>query len=59
MRSGPPLTGRHLVGAPAAAALLVIVALLSLRYGALDIDTATVWNALWDYDRGDRLPADA
>ena len=38
---------------PVAAALLVIVAVLSLRYGALDIDTATVWNALWDYDRGD------
>ena len=53
MRTGPLLMGRHLVGVPAAAALLVIVALLSLRYGALDIDTATVWNALWDYDRGD------
>ncbi len=45
--------GRHVVGVPAAAALLVIVAGLSLRYGALDIDTATVWNALWDYDRSD------
>ena len=45
--------GRHFIGVPAAAALLVIVAVLSLRYGALDIDTATVWNALWDYDRGD------
>lgn len=53
MRAGPLLMGRHVVGVPAAAALLVIVAGLSLRYGALDIDTATVWNALWDYDRSD------
>ena len=53
MRADPLLTGRHLVGVPATAALLVIVALLSLRYGALDIDTVTVWNAMWDYDRGD------
>ncbi len=53
MRAGPLLMGRHVVGVPVAAALLVIVAVLSLRYGALDIDTATVWNALWDYDRGD------
>lgn len=53
MRTGPLLMGRHIIGVPAAAALLVIVAVLSLRYGALDIDTATVWNALWDYDRGD------
>ncbi len=26
---------------------------LSLRYGALRIDTGTVWNAVWDYDRSD------
>ena len=38
---------------PAAAALLAAVALLSLRYGAVSIDTAAVWNAIWDYDRSD------
>ena len=43
----------HAVGVPAAAALLTAVALLSLRYGAVGIDTATVWNAIWDYDRSD------
>ena len=53
MRNAPPLTGRHFVGVPAAVALLAVVALLSLRYGALGIDTATVWNAIWDYDRSD------
>lgn len=44
---------RHAIGVPAAAALTAAVALLSLRYGALDIDTATVWNAIFHYDRHD------
>lgn len=44
---------RHAIGVPAAAALLAAVALLSLRYGAVSIDAATVWNAIWDYDRSD------
>ena len=30
------------------------VGLLSLRYGVLHIDFATVWDALWNYDRSDQ-----
>ncbi|WP_419842036.1 FecCD family ABC transporter permease [Candidatus Poriferisodalis sp.] len=38
---------------PAAAALFVATVFASLRYGALPLDAATVWSAVWDYDHTD------
>ena len=53
MRVASFLLRRHTVGVSLVAAVLLVVVLMSLRYGALHIDTATVWNAFWDYDHGD------
>ncbi|MCQ3812895.1 MAG: iron ABC transporter permease [Acidimicrobiia bacterium] len=44
---------QHALGLPIVFSLLVVVILLSLRFGALRIDTGTVANAIWDYDRSD------
>lgn len=33
--------------------LFVVTVFASVRFGALDIDTATVWTALWNYDPAD------
>ncbi len=38
------------VGLPFAVALVAFIVLLSIRCGSVQIDTATVWNALWNYD---------
>ena len=53
MQSAPHLLRRHVIGVPTSAALLAAVAWTSLRYGALHIDNATVWESLWSYDRDD------
>ncbi|MDE0195151.1 MAG: iron ABC transporter permease, partial [bacterium] len=51
--SGRPPVRRHAVGLAVAAGLLVVFGLLSLRCGALQIDSATFWAAIGDYDRSD------
>ena len=51
MGSGRSVLRCHAVSLPLAGALLFCVGLLSLRYGVLGIDIATVWDAIWDYDR--------
>lgn len=53
MRFAPQALRHHSLALPIALILLLSVLLLSLRYGALRIDTSTVWNAVWDYDRSD------
>ena len=53
MSSSPLLLRRHAIGLPAAVGLTVAAAVLSLRFGAVRIDTGTVWRAIWDYDRSD------
>ena len=45
---------RHVVSLPCAGGLLLLVGLLSLRYGVLDIDISTVWESIWSYDRSDQ-----
>ena len=54
MGTGRLLLRRHVVSLPCAGGLLLLVGLLSLRYGVLGIDFATVWDAIWDYDRSDQ-----
>ncbi|MCY4164357.1 MAG: iron ABC transporter permease [bacterium] len=44
----------HLAGLFGAGALLIVVGLLSLRYGVLRVDVATVWDAVWHYDRNNQ-----
>ncbi|MCY4037537.1 MAG: iron chelate uptake ABC transporter family permease subunit, partial [bacterium] len=39
---------------PFAGALMIYLGFLSLRYGVLHIDVATVWDAVWNYDRSDQ-----
>ena len=51
--SGRPPVRRHAAGLAVAAGLLVVFGLLSLRCGALRIDSATFWAAIGDYDRSD------
>ena len=54
MRAGRQALPHHAVGLLVAGGLLFLVGLLSLRYGVLGIDFATVWEAIWDYDRSDQ-----
>ncbi len=54
MEAGPSVMRRHVVLLPLSGVLLGCIALLSLRYGVFGIDTATVWNAIWNYDRSDQ-----
>lgn len=42
--------GARTLGLLAGVAALLVVALLSLRFGSLDIATADAWNALFNYD---------
>ena len=49
---GPPVR-RHAVGLAVAGGMLVAFGVLSLRVGALHVDTATFWSAIADDDRGD------
>ena len=44
---------RHGIWLPAAVLLFVVTVFASVRFGALAIDTATVWTALWNYDPAD------
>ncbi|MCY3925771.1 MAG: iron ABC transporter permease [bacterium] len=44
---------RHALGLAVAGAILVAFGFLSLRVGALQVDTGTFWSAIADYDRGD------
>lgn len=53
MRFARQALRHHSLALPIALILLLSVLLLSLRYGALRVDTSTVWNAIWDYDRSD------
>ena len=54
MEAGRSALRRHAVSLPLAGALLICVGFLSLRHGVLHIDFATVWDAIWNYDRGDQ-----
>ena len=54
MKTGRSVLRRHAVGLPCAGALLLLVGLLSLRYGVFNIEVTTVWNAIWHYDRSDQ-----
>ena len=53
MRPQPFAHRRHLLWFAAAAGLLVVTVFASLRFGALSLDTATVWSAIWNYDHAD------
>lgn len=44
------LTGVRLLGVLLGLVLIAIVALLSLRFGSLDLSTSDAWNALFHYD---------
>lgn len=44
---------RHRFWLPAAVLLFGVTLFASVRFGALAIDTATVWTARWDYDPAD------
>ena len=54
MGTGRLVLRRHVVSLPCAGGLLLLVGLLSLRYGVLDIDISTVWKSIWSYDRSDQ-----
>ena len=54
MEAGRSALRHHAVILPLAGVLLFLVGLLSLRYGVLHIDFATVWGAIWNYDRSDQ-----
>lgn len=54
MEAGRSPLRRHAMSLPLAGATLICVGFLSLRYGVLHIDFATVWDALWNYDRSDQ-----
>jgi len=45
-----PLVRNHALALPCSLALFSLFVLLSLRCGSLEIDNATAWNALFDYD---------
>ena len=45
-----PLVRNHTLALPCSLALFSLFVLLSLRCGSLEIDNATAWNALFDYD---------
>ncbi|MEM8707235.1 MAG: iron ABC transporter permease [Actinomycetota bacterium] len=45
-----PLVRNHALALPLSASVFVFMVLLSLRCGSLEIDNATAWNALFDYD---------
>ncbi|MEO0494519.1 MAG: iron ABC transporter permease [Actinomycetota bacterium] len=45
-----PLVRRHEIALPITATVFAFMVLLSLRCGSLEIDNATAWNALFDYD---------
>ncbi|MEM8706514.1 MAG: iron chelate uptake ABC transporter family permease subunit, partial [Actinomycetota bacterium] len=45
-----PLVRNHALALPLSAGVFVFMVLLSLRCGSLEIDNATAWNALFDYD---------
>lgn len=48
-----PLVNSHTLGLASAAAMLTAFGFLSLRYGALPIDTNTFWSAITNYDHTD------
>ena len=49
---GPPVR-RHAAGLAVSTAMLAAFGLLSLRCGALHVDSATFWDAITSYDRSD------
>ena len=53
MRSQPFAHRRHSLWFPAAAGLFILTVFASLRFGALSLDNATVWSAIWNYDQAD------
>lgn len=52
--TGQPLVLRHIVALPFSLGLLGVLALLSLRCGALPITNSTAWSAIFDYDPSDQ-----
>ena len=52
--SAGPIVRNHAFALPLAIGTFLCVVLLSLRYGSLEIDNATAWNALFDYDNSDQ-----
>lgn len=53
MRSQSSARRHHAVWFPAAGALFAVTVFASLRFGALSLDTVTVWSAIWSYDPAD------
>ena len=45
-----PLVRNHALALPLSVSILTFMVLLSLRCGSLEIDNATAWNALFNYD---------
>ena len=45
-----PFISNHLLGLTTSFGLVIIIALISLRYGSLEITWGTAWNAIFDYD---------
>jgi len=45
-----PFISNHLLGLTSSLGLVIIIALISLRFGSLEITWGTAWNAIFDYD---------